>query len=368
MIMKKTILLALILMCSAINTFAQQSNITIKGKIEGIKKGRLYLIAQAGEEKRDTLGFCDFKKGKFELKATADEPKFAQLMVEGFSGGFTLFAEPGVTYKALLSEGDNFYIKGGKLNDDYTAHMELSDSLRTVVTGLQARYDDCRANKKFRSASLVNDTLRRAQEKQREVTKKFLDSNDNVISAYTIYSNILMRDAGLKETRALYNSMGEGAKASQFGRIIKERIDRIAKTAGGAKAPDFTLNDINGNPVTMSEVKGKIKIIDFWASWCGPCRLNNPALKKLYDEYHEKGLEIIGVSLDTKKNAWEQAIEKDGLSWINISSLKGWKCDVIRLYNVTGVPALFILDEYNNIIATGLRGEQLKQFLQENLK
>ena len=117
----------------------------------------------------------------------------------------------------------------------------------------------------------------------------------------------------------------------------------------------------------MSSVKAKIKIVDFWASWCGPCRLNNPALRKLYDEFHAKGLEIIGVSLDTNKAAWEKAIEKDGLNWINVSSLKGWKCDLVRLYNVTGVPSIFILDENNHIIATGLKGDALRQFLLENL-
>jgi thiol-disulfide isomerase/thioredoxin len=118
----------------------------------------------------------------------------------------------------------------------------------------------------------------------------------------------------------------------------------------------------------MSAVKGKIKIIDFWASWCGPCRLNNPELKKIYDEFREKGLVIIGVSLDDEREDWEMAIETDGLDWTNVSSLKGWDCDVVRLYNVTGVPSLFILDENNNIIATGLRDEQLKIFLHENLK
>jgi peroxiredoxin len=150
--------------------------------------------------------------------------------------------------------------------------------------------------------------------------------------------------------------------------MIKERIDRMAKTAGGAKAPDFTLPDVNGNQVTMSSLKGKIKIIDFWASWCGPCRLNNPALKKLYEEFHEKGLEIIGISLDTDKAAWKKAIEKDGLTWTNVSSLKGWECEIVRLYNVSGVPALFVLDENNNIMQTGLRGEKLRIFLQENLE
>jgi peroxiredoxin len=347
---------------------AQEADIVIKGKIDGIKKGRLYMLARSSEESTDTLGSCDFKKGKFELKAVADEPLLVQLVVEGFSGGFTLFAEPGTSYKAYLCDGPDFYINGGKLNTTYTVHMRKSDSLRAVIEELQTTYDAYRSSRKFRSASLVNDTLKREKDYLREFTTGFLADNDNVISAYTIYSNIVMRDAALKETKSMYASLGEGAKNSQYGRMIKERIDRLAKTQGGAKAPDFTLPDAKGNEVTMSTVKGKIKIIDFWASWCGPCRLNNPALKALYEEYHPKGLEIIGVSLDTNKANWEKAIEKDGLTWINVSSLKGWNCDVVRLYNITGVPSVLVLDENNNIIATGLRGEQLKMFLHENLK
>ncbi len=366
--MKKITLLALLVLCSAATSALQASDIIVKGKIDGIKKGRLYLLARASETATDTLGYCDFKRGKFELKAAVDEPKFAQLIVDGYSGGFTLFAEPGVTYNALLSNGDNFYIRGGKLNDGYTAHMRASDSLRVVIAGLQERYDAMRTAKKFRSASLVNDTLRREQNNLRVLTTDFLNSNDNLIKAYTFLSNIEMRDANLRETRSLYAMLSEEAKASQYGRIIEERIARLAKTEGGAKAPDFTLTDPQGNMITMSEVKGKVKIIDFWASWCGPCRLNNPALRKLYDEFHPKGLEIIGVSLDTKKDAWEKAIEKDGLTWVNVSSLKGWKCETIGMYNVKGVPALFVLDEYNNIIATGLRGEQLRAFIEERLK
>ena len=365
--MKKTILLALLIALGAASAVAQGGDIQVKGKIDGIKKGRLYLLARASETATDTLGFCDFKRGKFVLKATATEPLMAQLVVEGFSGGFAFFAEPGVSYEALLSEKENFYIRGGQLNDAYTAHMKNSASMQTRIADLQQRYDALRAERKFRGASLVNDTLRIEQEKLRGLTTAFLDCNDNLIKAYTYCSNIEMRDANLRETRSLYADLSEAAKSSQYGRIIKERIARLAKTEGGAKAPDFTLPDVQGNMVTMSNVKAKIKIVDFWASWCGPCRLNNPALRKIYDEFHAKGLEIIGVSLDTNKAAWEKAIEKDGLNWINVSSLKGWKCDLVRQYNVTGVPSIFILDEHNNILATGLKGEQLRQFLLENL-
>ena len=340
----------------------------IKGTVQGIKEGCLYMLARTGEKKTDTLGVCNFKKGKFELKAQLAEPMVTQLVLEGYSGGFTLVAEPGMAYKAKLSNNNDFYIKGGTLNESYTAHLASSDSLRSIISGLQERYKTLREEKKFRSASQVNDTLRQEKEKLASLTNGFLKNNDNVILAYTMLSNIEMRDMGFRETKEMYASMGENAKNTHCGAIIKERILRMEKTTGGAVAPDFTLPDLNGNPITMSAVKGKIKIIDFWASWCGPCRMNNPALKKIYGEFHSKGLEIIGVSLDNKKAGWQKAIEKDGLDWINVSSLKGWDCEVVRLYNVTGVPSLFILNENNRIIATGLRDEQLRAFLEERLK
>lgn len=363
-------IMALLLMGSAVTLQAQTlpDEVVIKGKLEGIASGKLYLLAQTGEEKYDTLGSCDFKKSKFVLKSQVNEPMVTQLIVEGYQGGFRLFAEPGVSYEALLTNDSRSYIRGGKLQDEYEAHMAYADSMRREIQAVRERYEAHKAQNKFRSASQTNDTLRKYEQHLRKFTQDFLASHDDLIMAYTLQTNALMKEAGLAESKRMYDSMGTGAKNTLSARLMKERIDRMEKTQGGALAPDFTLQDLNGNEVTLSKIPGKIKILDFWASWCGPCRLNNPSLKKLYEEFHPKGLEVISVSLDNKKDRWAGAVEKDGLNWINVSSLKGWKCDIAKQYNVTAIPAIFVLDEENRIIASNLRDEQLKAFLQERLK
>lgn len=363
-------IIALLFCSSAITLQAQEEikTITIKGKIEGITSGKLYLIAQVGEEKMDTLGSCDFRKSKFTLNAKVNEPMVTQLVVDGYQGGFRLLAEPGVEYDALLTNDKRSYIRGGRLQDEYESFMAYADSIRNVINEVKVRYEAHKAQNKFRSASQANDTLRRNERLLHQYTQDFLGAHDDLITAYTFQTNVLMKEAGLQESKRMYESMGPGAKMTLSARLMKERIDRMEKTQGGALAPDFTLLDLNGKEVTLSKIPGKIKILDFWASWCGPCRLNNPALKKLYDEFHSKGLEIISVSLDNKKERWEAAVDKDGLNWINVSSLKGWKCDIAKLYNVTAIPAIFLLDEGNHIIASNLRDEKLKEFIQERLK
>ncbi|MBQ7878828.1 MAG: AhpC/TSA family protein [Bacteroidaceae bacterium] len=347
---------------------AAHSDVIIKGKIGGIKSGRLLLVVQSGEQQVDTLASVAFKRSKFKLSTTIAEPLVATLYVEGYHGGFTFLAEPGVKYEAYLTNGDDFYIKGGALNDAYSAHMLKSDSMRAVIDVLQLRYDELKRGNKYRSASLTNDTLMRYRKEWQQMTNDFLSSHDDLITAYTLYSNIIMRDAGLHECRRIYDSMGPGAKATYCARMIKDRIERLEEIAENAPAPDFTAPDVNGDNIVMSAVVGKIKIIDFWASWCGPCRMNNPALKKLYAEFHDKGLEIVGVSLDNNRDKWLKAIKDDGLEWINVSTLAGGKCEIAKQYNVNSIPALFVLDENNRIIASGLRGEKLHKFISERLK
>lgn len=129
----------------------------------------------------------------------------------------------------------------------------------------------------------------------------------------------------------------------------------------GGIAPDFTLETPEGEPISLYSIKSKVKILDFWASWCAPCRAENPNVKKVYEKYHDAGLEILSVSLDNKKERWIEAIKQDGLPWIHVSDLLGWECVAAKLYDIRGIPRVIVLDEDNRIVATGLRGKELDE-------
>lgn len=142
--------------------------------------------------------------------------------------------------------------------------------------------------------------------------------------------------------------------------------EAIAKKTGiGATAMDFTQNNTAGKPVKLSDYRGKYVLLDFWASWCGPCRAENPNVLDNYEKYHGKGLEILAVSLDDKKDAWLKAIKDDGLEWAHVSDLKGWKNEVAKEYNIRAVPSNFLINKEGKIVAVNLRGEELTRKLED---
>jgi len=145
------------------------------------------------------------------------------------------------------------------------------------------------------------------------------------------------------------------------------QVESAQKTAVGAKAPDINLPTPDGESLSLYSVKGKVIIVDFWASWCKPCRAENPNMTKLYADYHSKGLEIFGVSLDKDKAAWVKAIADDKLIWSHVSDLKFWQSAAAALYGVSSIPSMFVLDGDHKIIAKNLRGEQLRAFVASRL-
>lgn len=341
---------------------------TIKGTIEGIPSGKLILLSLTGEQNADTLDTFTFNSPDFELSGTASNPLLGKIILEGFSGGFEFLAEPGAAYTARLSNGSQTPIQGGKLQNMLNAFSQEVSRNQKTLQQLQHTFDSLRSANKYRSASTINDSIQKLSQEYQEKQTTFMQQHDDLLAAYLMLNHIYNKDLSLEATRQVYNQLGAQARQSAAGQIIAQRIARMEGSTAGRQAPDFTLPTPDGKEVTLSKVNAKIKIVDFWASWCGPCRLNNPDLKKLYEAFKGKGLEIIGVSLDSARKNWLSAIEKDGLPWIQVSSLKGWKCTVAQDYSISAIPALFVLDSENKIIARDIKGEALWKFVSDYLK
>ena len=174
--------------------------------------------------------------------------------------------------------------------------------------------------------------------------------------------------ADLEGVQKAYSNLDGSIQESFFGKKLKEVAEALKTTGIGGKAPNFTLPTPNNTSITLSSFKGKYVLVDFWASWCSPCRQENPNVVKAFNQFKNKNFTILGVSLDEDKAAWQQAIMKDNLTWQHVSDLKGWNSDVAALYGVKGIPANFLLDTEGKIIAKDLRGEDLVNKLLDVLK
>lgn len=208
---------------------------------------------------------------------------------------------------------------------------------------------------------MLNDELEKK-------TRNYLDSARDSYAATYFIEEYIGKTKSIDEFRQCYDNLTDRVKASPRGMALKAAVDALANASVGGMAPDIELDTPEGKPLRLSSLRGHVVLLDFWASWCGPCLKEMPNVKAIYAKYHAKGLEIYGVSLDEKADAWRNAIAKHGLEWNHVSSLKGWKCPAAKAYNVTGIPRMYIIDESGKIIAQDLRGEALAAKMDELFK
>ncbi len=338
---------------------------SIKGSISGVETGKVYLQKVVGgqPENIDTAEVVD---GKFTFKGkiTIPDIRFLRLDEKDYFAQFFL-DNANITIEANKDSLRNTKISGSPTQDIFQIYITEMEKLNKDVMALQGKYQNAMATGNTTEAEKTKIDYQAMIDNNLVYTKNFVKEHPkSIVSAYITIAQLSTQIEGA-ELDSIVSKFPDEISTSEYVVKLKEIVQEQKKTAIGSVAPDFTMNDAEGKPVQLSSLRGKVVMIDFWASWCGPCRLENPNIVKVYQQYHAKGFEILGVSLDRGREEWLKAIQDDKLEWIHVSDLQYWQNAAARLYAVNSIPQSFLLDKEGKIIAKGLRGEKLEKKLAE---
>ena len=380
--MRIQILIALCLF--PVLSFSQSFKYTIKGNVGSYSSPAKMFLTYTYPGKKLYIDSSTIENGHFEFTGASDMPINATLLLKKTTAKialnkiseenqFMLYLEPGTI---TIKGGDSLSassIRGGSLNNDYAQYMR---GIKPHVDGLKE------VLKSFSQARTI--TSERATEKIDSLMLLYDRSHQDFIANHPtsqvsvfVLESLIANDKNLEEASSLYERLSPNIKKSDRALSFKESLEKKKKafysqkpTNIGDPAPDFTQPDISGNRVALSQFKGKYLFLDFWASWCKPCRAENPNLVKAYQSFKNQGLEIMSVSLDgvAQKKAWLNAIKSDGLTWVQVSDLKAWENTAAMIYGIKAIPENYLIDPTGKIVAKNLRGEELNKVLQTIFK
>ena len=356
---------------------AGENEYIISGTVKGIADGKTVVL-----EKQDEMGqfipmdTVKVKDGKFMMKGSAKEPEIMLIQVEAIQGKVPFVLENGdidiIVDKDSLQKSkfsgtfnnDVF----SKFNDDLTKFQkELQKKLMAFQTANMAKM---KAAQEAKDTIVINKLMKEYQGMQKEGMEfyvKFAEGNPKALLSALIVDSML-NDPSVDVARAkkIYASFSPELKNYKPGKSIQTKLNKIGKPVTvaaaanvGNVAPDFTAPNPEGKSISLKQSLGKVTIVDFWASWCKPCRAENPNVVALYAKYHAKGLNILSVSLDKEASAWKAAIAKDKLTWNHVSNLKEFEDPIALQYGINAIPTIFVLDSKGVIIAKDIRGEEL---------
>ncbi len=339
----------------------------IRGTISGAEDGTPIELTGLSAEGEDSLLVTgSVTGGRFEM-AVDGACEMACLSLPAVKRKIPVFFEPQIrSYRFDTDTIGRGRIKGGALQEIWNEYEARRFAFGRRRLAVEAAYRESgRQDNLFGKMHLraVYADLEAAQE---QFEDSLLMQNDNIVAATIVWLRSRELAAGhrIGEKVAL---LGPNALQTAPGRAVKRIADLEARTKIGNIAPDFTQQDPNGEPIRLYAIQAKVKILDFWASWCAPCRAETPNVRRIYEKYKDAGLEIISVSLDTKRENWIQTIISDRMTWLHTSDLQGWENAVAKLYGVRSVPTIFVLDEENRIIGQNLRGKELEEVVEQVL-
>jgi peroxiredoxin len=331
-----------------------------------------------GEEKQDSFLV---RNGKYKFSGEIYEPKLGFFEVKYYDDSankkttyqrdyFVVYLDKGKINVTSTDSFSNRTVNGSAAHDIFISLQKQDKAYYDKLSPLYKQLAELRKEKKDEEAKALSEEVRQLdKQRKNEVFANFIRNNPSSPMSLFALNNYSGYRIEPDEIEPLFNIISDKVKSSWSGKEFAGRLEGAKRTKIGSYATDFTQNDTSGVPVALSSFKGKYVLVDFWASWCGPCRQENPNLVKAFEKHKEQNFTVLGVSLDNTdgKEKWLKAIRKDGLAWTNVSDLKYFNNAAAKLYGITAIPRNLLIDPDGKIVATDLRGEALEKKLAELL-
>jgi peroxiredoxin len=356
-----------------------QANYTINGTAQNVKDGSKVVLARFANFTFTTVDSVILQNGVFKFQGNVDPAAYV-LMIDSVKTSFMFYITgEGEEMDVALNADDMLHssITGSVVNEQYAAYAKSRDSLDSAIEELMNSYTQKEAefskNERIKEAEKkkLSEELEKEMEaayevldaKKSELTKNFILANVNNIAGQQTF---LQTPYALNVDELAVLVVGLEDKESETAKVAQTRLTGLQNVAESNPFVDVELNDVDDQPVKLSSVAGKgtYVLVDFWASWCGPCRQENPNVVAMYKQYHDKGFDVVGISRDRKKEPWLKAIADDGLTWTHLWDKDGVAC---KAYVVDFIPTTFLLDKEGKIVARGLHGDTLRDKLKELL-
>ncbi|MBL1410399.1 redoxin domain-containing protein [Sphingobacterium faecale] len=374
-----TVAIGILTVCHLNDAQAQEQKFTVIGQLSKETHGQKIYFSYNSTQ-GDVLDSLYSQHGKFRFEGTIDGPQLATLLLDSNNQGFQEYSSKS-DKKMFYLDGETIMLASDSTFKQATIeNSAINREHERYKAPLQPTIEKIRViNTKFfhASAEEQNDpeyirqtdiAYYKVEQELIELQKKYIRENPNSIFSLRALSEIINVYEDVSIPKALFDGLSPELRQSKQGKSFQEQLDRRMLAQVGDEATEIALPDQDGRIVRLSDYKGKYVLVDFWASWCGPCREESPFLVELYKKYKSKNFEIIGISLDKQRDAWLKAVADDQLSWVHLSDLKAWGTEAVKNYGIVGVPQNFLISPDGKIVAKNLRGDHLEKTLLEFIK
>ena len=350
-------------MFSCDNESEQTDGFKIEGQITGAVNTELLLQRHVDGATIDMDTVSTDSTGKFIFTGKINNPEMCTIKFKDTMLSFFL-EDSNIKLNADIDSLNDMKLEGSESHDQYSEYKKSSQAL--IDRGAKLS-DEYLAAKESGDTEKLNEVIKafdQLDEDEQAFNRDYMSKHTvSVVTPYIAYRTSYALE--LDDLKEIVTSLDSTLNKSIYVQYLNKRISILETTAVGKPAPDFTQNDADGNPISLSSFKGKYLLVDFWASWCSPCRRANPHVVKLYSKYNKKGFEVLGVSFDSDKERWLDAVDKDGLTWSQVSDLEGWNNSVGKLYGVRSIPHTMLVDPQGVIIAHKLDTDGLEKKLED---